>query len=340
MTTDTGQLDKLIKRVQHLIAKADSTQDQFPEEAASFREKAEALMFQYRIEESMLAAAAPVGTGLMPVWAVWNICPLVNEFRDQYQQMASSIVQHVGAQAVYTMANVDDVTWRVMRVVGYESDLRYGEMLYTSARLAFGEHLEPSYNSNESDQANAYRMRHAGMEGWRIAYVLWGKKLELINTPAGVGRNAGKARRLYKAEAIARGEDPEMLMGQGMNVKTWRSSYADGFVQEIYMRLLRMRYDKGEESQTLILAGRSEAVREAFYTEYPQFRPQPRAGSLTTGRDSCPRCARAKSGYCRDHAYLKPSYAQGGEKKINHRAFNRGSDAATTVDLGTKRRLT
>lgn len=334
MDTD---LDKMLKRIQALIAKADGTD--YPEEAATFRAKAEALMHQYRIEESMLASAAPAGS-IVPVWQTWPVCRTDSEFRNHYTQIAAYILHHIGGRCVFTVTSKDDGLWDVMICVGYESDLRYGEMLFTSAMLAFGNLLEPKHDPTLSDQVNAYRMRKAGMEGWKIAYVLWGYKLGLDPNPNSVGRNAGKARRLYRAQAVVLGEDPKELMGQGNNVETYRRSYAEGFVSEIWNRLLRMRYTKGEESQGLVLAGRKEAVAEAFYERYPQYRPQASAKPIGNGRDGCVRCAKAKSGYCRDHAHLKPSNGRTHERPVNYRAARRGADAAATVDLGTKGRLT
>lgn len=320
------KLDKMLAKIQALIAKADSTD--FPEEAATFRAKAEALMHQYRIEESMLASAAPAGTGLMPIWQEWNVCPMNNEFREQYMKITSYILHHVGGEGVFRYKRNDDRLWAVMECVGFESDLRYGQMLLTSALLAFGGRLEPKYDPNSSDQVNAYNMRKAGMEGRRIAVALWGHFKKGMGT---------RAVRLYAKEATLRGENPEELTGKGNNVETYRRSYAEGFADELWWRLYRMKYTKGEEGQYLVLAGRAGAVMEAFYERYPQFRPDTTTKPIGNGRDGCAKCAKAKSGYCRDHAHLKRSAQR--ERPVNAHAAKRGAEAAATVDLGAKGRL-
>lgn len=325
---NANALDKMLRKVQALIAKADDPATT-PEESQSFREGAERLMAAYRIEESMLAAAAPAGTALAPVWKTWNVCHIMNEFRQQYKTIASAVINHIGARAVFTtQMGEDGADWWVAEVVGYESDLRYGEMLLTSAVMAFGHLLEPKYSPDESDQVNAYRMRKAGMEGRRIAMALWGSDAMPLRP---------KARKLYEKEAIARGEDPRHLMGQGVSVKTWRKSYADGFSDELYWRLQRSKIEavKGTE---MVLAGRVDAVNEAFYDMYPQYRPvENPAGSIGNGYDTCEKCASAKSGYCREHAWMKPRVNNG--PKINYTARQRGAEAASTVDLGTQGRL-
>ena len=168
--------------------------------------------------------------------------------------------------------------------------------------------------------------------------VLWGGKpgAEFANGAKGAGRNAGKARRLYKAEAERRGE-PASAMGHGTVMKTWRNSYASGFVSEISSRLWRMRYTAGEESQALILAGRKDAIRDAFYERYPQYRPT-NAPEIGNGRDGCKRCAKAKSGFCNDHRHLKPSYSSK-DPAFNSAAYTSGGSPARTVDLGTTGRI-
>lgn len=329
--TRQGELDKLIHKVQALIAKADSTQDQYPEEAAECRRLADAMMAKYRIEESMLAAAAPAGTGLTPVWSSWSVCALGNGFKDYYRQIAASIMYHVGARGVFRYVSVDGISMVVLEVVGYESDLRYGEMLLTSALLAFGQHLEPQVDPKLSEQVNAYRLRMAGMELRRLAVLIRGSE---ANTKG----NRRALRMMVKAEAELRGDDPNIVLGQGNNMKTFRASYAEGFSTEIYSRLLRMRYVAGEESQALVLAGRKDAVDEAFYVKYPQYRPQPRTAAIGNGRDACSKCAKAKSGFCNEHRHLRPTAAK--EASFNPRAYRAGGSAASTVDLGTKGRLT
>lgn len=329
MSTTTQDLDKILRRVQGLIAKAESTQEQFPEEADAFRRGAEALMHQYRIEESMLAAAAPVGTGPVPVWSQWRVCPMDSKFKDNYRQVASWIAGHVGAEGIFRFVqfNDEDVTvrWLTLDVVGYESDLRYGEMLLTSCLLAFGERMEPKVDPNLSEQVNAYRLRRAGLELRELAVRLRGPE---ANTKS--QRRA--LRMMVLAECKLRGEDPDDILGAGNNMKTFRASYGQGFSDEIYWRLMRMRHEVGDQSQAVVLASRKDAVKEAFYSKYPQYKPNPATGRV----DPCPNCAKAKSGHCRKHPAGPALKAQ----PENYRARRAGASAAMSVDLGDTKRLT
>ena len=199
------------------------------------------------------------------------------------------------------------------------------EALYTAAILAFGMRLEPKVNPEESDAENCYRLRSAGMEGRRIAELVFGNDAKSMRI---------KARKLFKEEAIRRGEDPDVLLGRGNSVSNYREDYANGFTLEIRRRLQRMRASRGQDSGRLVLAGRAEQVLEAWYERYPHLRPRPASETRWVDpREQCPKCARAKSGYCRDHQYLKPSAGRQG-RAMNQAAYSRGRDAAQSVDLG------
>jgi hypothetical protein len=314
-------IDKILRRVEALLAKADSTD--FPEEAKSFREKAEALMWQYRIEEATLRQAAPTGT-LKPEW-VDIVVSGFGEYQYIYSTMFGAVVQHFDCKAATTF----DGAQRVAHVVGYPSDLRFIDALWQSIRLAFANRMEPKYNPEESDQVNAYRLRKAGLEGRRIAMMIYGSDDRSLRP---------KVRAMFKAESLKRGEDPTPLLGKGVNVKGYRASYAAAFEDEIWRRLYYMKHSRGEQEQGLILASRAEDINEAFWEKYPHLRPAP-AGTPRIGneQDGCPKCAKAKSGYCREHSYLKPRaprYIKG-----NSAGLAAGREAARSVDLGTRGRL-
>lgn len=335
-TVTKEQLDKMMGKIAALIAKADNPAAT-PEEAATFREAADRLMAKWRIDEMMMSAAAPAGQGLTPDWADWLVCAYASEFSMEYRMIASAVAQHVGARIAFQGQNhmVDGEwgQWFMGIVVAYPSDLRYGEMLFKSAQLAFGNELEPRVDPSLGDQVNAYRLRKAGMEGRRIAMALWGSDEKNLRP---------KARKLFEKEARERGEDPSVLMGQGVNVKQWRKDYAQGFANELYYRL-RMSKVESPKGTEVVLAGRAEAITEAYYERFPNLRPKPVSGSIGEGsifddQKNCKRCQAARSGYCREHQWMKPSTAYI-KDKTNYAARGAGARAAQTVDLGQTGRI-
>lgn len=327
-----AKLDSILKKVQALLANADDPANP-PEAQETYRAKAEALMFQYRISETQAASAA-VGTaasgGLRPVWRTVFICRVGGEFQQTYRYMAAQALNHVDAKAVTDIeSNPDDDNrnWWVAKAVGYESDLRYAEVLYTSMHLGFAGKMEPKVNPALSDQENAYILRSAGLEGRRIAKLLWGDDSK---------PNRAKARKLFARHAEQLGEDPSVLLGRGNSVAVYRESYAEGFETEMWSRLNRMRISRGDSGE-LVLKSRKDAVLEAFYERYPRLRPRPTAPASRSigGRDTCEKCRKAKSGYCRDHQYLRPRAVSYRPRSYSSAGYSRGKTAARSVDLGS-----
>lgn len=333
MEAITGEkLEGMLRKVQALLTQADHPNTD-PTEANIFRDKAEALMYRYRIDEAMLAQAQPAGLEIKPKWGEWFVCGAASEFKFNYTAIARYVMDHVGIRGVFQQRNVivdERPAYTIVAYsVGYESDLRIAEALFTSCMLAFQQKLEPRYDPSLSDQENAYNMRSAGMEGWRIAQAIFGSTEKKYRP---------KARALFKAEAIKRGEDPSVLLGKGNSMLAYREDFASGFAHEIYSRLSQMRMSRqDEEKGELVLASRNERINEEFYSVYPQYRPAEVKTTSTVGsvdpRTGCAKCAKAKSGYCRDHTYLKPRYVRGG-RRYNYAAQDRGRQAARSVDLG------
>lgn len=327
MAEEQLNLDNILRRVQKLIALADHANTP-PAEADNARAKAEALMLQYRISETMLATGDSTASGVAPVWRKVRICPLGSEFVMTYRYLWAVAIGHVdGKSHSYTVK--DETTgewWYESEAVGYESDLRYAELLFTAFSLAFSGKMEPKYNPALSEQENAYIMRSAGMEGRRIAMAIYGREDKPLRV---------KVRNMFRAEAAARGEDVAGLSGRSANVATFRESYADGFRSEAAHRLWRMKQSSGDTG-ALVLKSRGDNVLEAWYTRFPHLRPRREAPTSRQlgGRDTCEKCKKAKSGYCRDHQYLKPSTARYRERSFSSAGFNRGQTAAQSVDLG------
>lgn len=332
MTEDSGfAFDNILAKVQGLLAVADDPATT-PEAAENYRNKAEAMMFKYRIEEAMLGSTGKEDKYRQkPVWRTFRVCKAGNTWRKQYQQIAVSALAHVDAKAVVD-TEVDNETgdyWYVLHALGYDSDLRFAELIFTAGMLAFGTKLEPKYDPNLSDQVNAYVLRSAGWEGHRIAKAIWGDDAKPLRV---------KARSLFRKEAEARGESVEGLTGRGVNVAQFREDYAEGFADEFWSRLWRMRQEHAQDERGLVLASRKQDVEEALYERYPHMRPKPVDPNAVPvwedPQEKCAKCKAAKSGYCREHQYLKPSTARPRYASYSAAGAMRGRAAARTVDLG------
>lgn len=333
-------LEDMLRKVQALLTRADHPNTPQAEADAS-RAKAEALMYRYRIDEAMFSQAQPAGMELKPEWATWDVCNARSEFKNHYMLIAQDVCNHVGIRQVFKQADkavVDPDTGNateharmsVCEAVGYESDLRIAQALYASCMLAFQLKLEPKYDPALSNEENAYIMRHAGMEAWRIAEAIFGRTDKSLRP---------KVRKMFKEFAEKKGEDPTPLLGQGNLMTSYRADFASGFVWELRSRLSQMRLARMEEDKgAVVLASRNEAINETFYAAYPMYRPVEAPIGSTTGYVSpnkgCAKCAKAKSGYCREHGYLRPIRGKAG-RQTNYEALARGGRAAKDVDLGS-----
>jgi hypothetical protein len=263
---DAAKLDGMMRKIKQMLALADHPNT--PEHEADLaRANAERLMQKYRIEESeLIESGALAGEAVTPGVQDVHVAPWGSEFYNTYWTMLHYIAEHCGVRmAQTTSAYLDGVSYLTATMVGYEADLRYADVLFTNAKILFGERMEPKPLDSMSDEDNVYRMRSAGMERIRIARLL------------GYGDTTSataKVTRLYKKACEARGEHA-VLTGKGNSVTAFREAYSLGFVNELFNRLYSARNAVESDSKALVLVGRKEAVDEAFYERFPNLRPIP-----------------------------------------------------------------
>lgn len=314
----------MLGKVRGLIDTAESYEAQGNREAAStYRAKAEELMVKYRIQEEETLAQDPAS--IEPVFEEIVLVSggsALGEFRQQYVDMFWAVSKHAGVRVHYRLKTRDESYALIAETVGYEGDLRYAEMLFTAARLVFGNRLEPKVDPARSEQENVYRLRSAGMERVRVADAVFGNREK---------SSLGKVGRMYKAECAKRNEKPA-LDGRGVTGKVYREQYAQEFVYAFYFRLRQAQDAAGNMGGGLVLHGRQERVDEAFYERFPSYRPSGEA--VVTTPEECVKCKTTKheSGKCRDH---RPRALTESEKRAARRysspAAVRGRQAGQTA---------
>lgn len=320
-----------LSKVRSLSESADSFEANGQTEvAATYRAKAEELMRTYRITQEEALARDTIS--IDPVLSVVDLCPVITPYRQQYINIMWYMAEHTGCKIVFDFLRPEgrctsDQYRVVAKVVGYEMDVEYAEMLFTAARLVFAERMEPSVKPELGDQVNAYRLRAAGIERVRASEMLWGT------------RDPGKVGRLYLKECKERGETPA-LVGRGVTGKVYREQYADEFVYVLSRRLQAARNAADNVGGGLVLHGRKERVQEAFYTHFPHMRPSTEA-AVYESAEPCEKCQPGK--LCRSHQAAENAYQRDAEKRRRtyHSAAAQagrasGAAAATYVDLGPK----
>jgi hypothetical protein len=313
---DAATLDRMLGKIRKMLARADHPNT--PEdEAKTSRRMAEEMMAKYRIDESMAVQSGL--HAIVPVSREMPVCPASSPYAREYLTIAAMILRHAGCRGAWSSKFIDGDYTAVFTGYGYDSDLRFAEMLYQSARIAFAARMEPTRDPGLSDEDNVYNMRQAGMERIKIAHAMgWAK--------------ASRVTGLYVKACAARGEEP-ILIGKGTDNKTYREQYATGFTNELYMRLNAARNGVNTGGAELVLAGRKEAVDEAYYADNPWARPAADTGSQEVVELSAKEQRALERELARQQAERRKRVAKA-NSATGRAALGRGRDAARTVDLG------
>lgn len=262
---------KMAETIGKLIAMSED--DSLTKEArASYAEKAEHLMREYRVNEEYVVTSgqAQVTAQRYRIVLVEQLGKwFAGEFADEYQRIWREIRKHAElvGHIEYEWANEEREARNLVAVgYGYEMDIRLAQFLWTSAHLTFATRVEARVDRNLSDQLNCYYMRSSGQERNDIAEALWGSA-----RTNGVAH--GKVQKLYLAECEARGEQP-LVGGRGFIAKRYREAFAQGFCDQFGWRLRDARSAVDAKSGGLILHGRKERLQDAYWAEWPDKAPE------------------------------------------------------------------
>jgi hypothetical protein len=281
------ELDSVLKKVRSLIAQAEHpTTD--PVEAASYRAKADEMMTRYAIEEAQLRAASPVGERARPamIWVQtaskdWEMVGYLNDLISHISRYTRCKVRS------YDRYNNEDNCWEA-KLYGFQSDLSYFELLYTSLRLHMLGVLRPEIDPAESLDENCYRLHNAGynwleiarMYGWKKSYLQspaeaeWEEVWEHSTTGERASNHkvgSSYKRACYRA-CKARGEAAQRIPAGG--TRTYRSSAAWGYVEGIRGRLIDIQGERGAGSE-MALRVSMEDLLEFFKKDQPVYEPIP-----------------------------------------------------------------
>ena len=260
MTDVTTDLDKIIFRVNKLLEKAESTEH--PGEKKLLQAKAEELIKKYRIDqENMIAVDQKT---VVPILREFHVARWNGEFRDWFWTLFVHVAEHCEVEITSDYGKTDQgEMYLIGKAVGYDIDLRYMDLLWSSIRLTFAVKIEPEYDANLSEAENIYRLRSSGIARKDVAQMIWGHWTHA---------NSAKVGRVYKEECAKRGESPA-LDGKGIHLKQFRETYAKEFVWRVVDRLHDAANGALGQGGAMVFADRKERVKEAFYKHFPNLRP-------------------------------------------------------------------
>lgn len=367
----TTDLSAILRRVRNLLVKAEH-EGTPAAEAETARRMADAMMLKYAVDQAMLDASRPEQERGKPGILVVETAGNDDENTVGYVDwMAEILAQHCRCKLKsYYNWDRENRTWTA-KVYGFDGDLRYFEVLYTTARLHMLEAVRPRYQANLTLEENAYRLHNAGFNWLEISTQMGWKKVDVYYVGTEALRRIGdmkvpyyhsgtdvyepatqvgsRVKRAYHRAVAAKGEKPTVISANG--AKTYRRSAMSGYINMLRRRVWALEADRdkpGKEGEVVLA---SQALRlEDFYREdnAGAYSKCPRCQKLSSNPYECefcgqfikerprpcPKCEAASSGHCRDHPKGSSNYRS---STIDSRAYQRGSDHAKTLDLTGRR---
>ena len=337
-------LSRILKRVQTLLSTADNMTEQAERtgvseaDAAAFRHEADArrtmadsLMLQYAIKDAGQAADGTIQS--KPMIITVDMGPN-SEVISYLAWVMGDLAKHCRCR-IRPYAYWADGSWHA-KVYGFESDVRYYELVYTTIRLHMMGVLLPRVDRTESLEENCYRLHSSGYNWLQIAELYnWHKYSYTFagidgryppaemkvpyyrKTDAGVtfepATTVGSAyKRAYYRACKEKGEQPQKIAANG--TATYRRSAASGYVSMISRRLMIMRHERTAGTE-LILRSRVDALDLLFREDNPDLFREPEPEEDSNGKKGRkPRAVRYRAMTVNEDAYRRgATHAQGAD---------------------------
>lgn len=277
------ELSKTLERIRALIAKADNLESLGDEnslnEAKALRERADDMMQKYAVEEWQLLR--DTDTGFKPTRVRIDVGEEGNPFLQELATLVDVVANFCKCSSVwmqgsaYAPAGRMEYCW----VYGYESDLRYFELLITTLQLHMTGAIFPKPDTAKTVGQNAYELHNAGLNWYDIAQAYgWVETDSWAGEPkymyrhresgerASWGKTVGRIKAAYAAEVKARGERPLRIPPSGS--ENFRRNAVQGYLHTIRWRLAEIAGKRGPGTE-LVLADKSQNITAAMDTDFP-----------------------------------------------------------------------
>lgn len=251
-----GSREDVLRKVQALIAKADSTT--FDEERDALLAKADDLMLKYAIESYELDRARDARKRsekivLREIEMVDYDHPVSRALID----LMSEVARHLRCRVAY--AGAGRYGHLTAKVVGFEGDVEFCEMLYTSLWLQMTTHLEPKPDPELTFEQNIVMLLENGQKRERVCELM-GLNFQ---------KDHGKVSRIYRTWCEENGK-PYAPRSRPIG-STYAVNFARGFVNRVSTRFHEM--DRAREANAngsaIVLRDRNAEVKDAFHEFFP-----------------------------------------------------------------------
>lgn len=278
-------LESALSKVRGLVAKAEHP-DTPAEEAASCRRLADQIMYKYAIDQAMLRDSMPEDQKIKPAKINITICEAGYRFEYYFLALLAAVAEHTRCHPVVIGGAMDAATreaWAryygktpvvTADVYGFEGDLRFFEILYTTLLLHMSNGIDPQIDPAESDDVNAYNLHSAGLNWLEIArlYYRRGHEMGWNGDRSDYMRYGSYWKRACRREARKRGEAPVSLPANFTEKARheWRVNFSRSYVSTVATRLWQARQSRTEDG-ALILKSSTDAIREMLNADHPNL---------------------------------------------------------------------
>lgn len=267
----TDKKSAMLDKVRKLLAKAEGGAT--PEEAETFRAKADELMTAYAIETWQVEMAAEgdqrksLPEKRMFSFDWWWSREIA--VRDELWEMFNDVARHM--RCVVIVKHLD-YRAKAIPVIGLPADLDYFDLLFTHLMLDLAKQTSPQPNAALSLEENLQAMKQAGVPWPEVARKLLDAGIiepkEGESVQAARKRYSDRLPRRYRAWCKAEG-----LRQDYTDQRAFRRNFADGYVSVIYSRLWNLRDAAENSGSALALRDIRQVVRDAVWEFYPDLKP-------------------------------------------------------------------
>jgi Protein of unknown function (DUF2786) len=278
------ELSSVLTKVRALIEKAEHPSTE-PAEAAIYRAKADEMMEKYAIEEwQALKDAGRANTRPDRIKidiGEWDF-PFLDRMADlvyvvaRYCRCTSIWMKGSGYEAWGSYPARQEYCW----VYGYESDLRYFELMYTTLNVHMAGAIFPKPDPTLTEGENIRELRNAGL-AWNDIAAAYGWKLVKRDGRNTTYQNAdgerkvwakvvGRIKSEYAREIRRRGEQPFSLGRGGAAYANFQLNAIAGYIARINQRLYEQMDRRGTGAE-IVLRDRSQNIAAAVTEDFPEM---------------------------------------------------------------------
>jgi len=279
----TRDADRVLSKIRGLIQKAEGLEalgDQNSmNEADACRAAADKMMQKYAVEEWQTMRAAPAMA--KPTRIKIDIGEEDNEFLTEMATLVNIVSKFCKCSSIWMSGTASKKSGRqeYCWVYGYESDLRYFELMFTNLFLHFGGAIFPKPDPGKSLEQNCYELHNAGLNwkdiarlyGWYQVPPLPHEPVDMFaNDETGERANYLKAVAVYKKayEQAIKAKGEPFLRITSNSSKTFRANAARGYLNRIRDRLAEISNQRGAGSE-LVLKDKTKNIDEAMIVDFP-----------------------------------------------------------------------